>query len=195
MTPVAALILGLILFLGAHSLRIVAEPWRQARIAAWGEKPWKLAYTAVSLLGFGLILWGYAQARQAPVVLWPVPRGMNHLAALLTLLAFVLLAAAYVPRNHLKTRLGHPMLAGTKLWALAHLLANNTLADLLLFGGFLLWAVLCFARSRRRDRAAGRAYPAGTAGGTAATLLVGVAAWAGFAFWVHGAWLGVRPLG
>lgn len=194
MTP-AALILGLVLFLGAHSLRIVAEPWRQARIAAWGDKRWKLAYTAVSVLGFGLILWGYAQARHAPLLLWATPRGMNHLAALLTLLAFVLLAAAYVPRNHLKARLGHPMLAGTKLWALAHLLANNTLADLLLFGGFLLWAVLCFRQARRRDRAAGVAYPAGTAGGTAAAIVIGVAAWAAFAFWVHGAWLGVRPLG
>ena len=190
-----ALILGLVLFLGIHSTRIVAEPWRQARIAQWGEKPWKLGYTALSLLGFGLILWGYAQARQTPSVLWATPRGMNHLAALLTLPAFVLLAAAYVPRNHFKAKLGHPMLAGVKLWALAHLLANNTLADLLLFGGFLLWALLCFRNARRRDRAAGVAAPAGSTTGTLLTLVVGALAWAAFAFWVHGAWLGVGPLG
>lgn len=190
-----ALILGLVLFLGIHSTRLVAEPWRQARIAHWGEKPWKLGYTAVSLLGFALIFWGFAQARQTPAVLWAVPRGMNHLAALLTLVAFILLAAAHVPRNHLKARLGHPMLAAVKLWALAHLLANNSLADLLLFGGFLLWAVLCFRSARRRDREAGVSYPAGTAGGTAAAVFVGIAAWAAFAFWIHGAWLGIRPLG
>jgi len=190
-----ALILGLVLFLGIHSTRMVAEPWRQARIAQWGEKPWKLGYTAVSLLGFALIFWGFAQARQTPTALWAVPRGMNHLAALLTLVAFILLAAAHVPRNHLKARLGHPMLAAVKLWALAHLLANNSLADLLLFGGFLLWAVLCFRSARRRDRAAGVVYPAGTVGGTLAALLIGAAAWAFFAFWVHGAWLGIRPLG
>lgn len=190
-----ALILGLLLFLGAHSLRVFAEPWRQARIAQWGEKPWKLAYTATSLLGFALIFWGFAQARQTPTVLWAVPHGMNHLAALLTLIAFVLVAAAHVPRNHFKAWLGHPMLAGTKLWALAHLLANNSLAELLLFGGFLLWAVLCFRSARRRDRAAGVVYPAGTVGGTLAALLIGAAAWAVFAFWAHGAWLGIRPLG
>lgn len=190
-----ALILGLVLFLGIHSTRLVAEPWRQARIAHWGEKPWKLGYTAVSLLGFALIFWGYALARQTPTLLWTTPRGMNHLAALLTLIAFVLVAAAYVPRNHFKARLGHPMLAGVKLWALAHLLANNSLADLLLFGGFLLWAVLCFRHARRRDRAAGVVTPAGTTAGSLATIAIGATAWAVFAFWVHGAWLGIRPLG
>lgn len=187
------LILGLVLFLGVHSLRIVAEPWRQAQIARLGEKPWKLGYTAVSLLGFGLILWGYAQARLAPTVLWATPRGMNHLAALLTLFAFVLLAAGNGPRNHIRTKLRHPMLLSVKLWALAHLLANNTLADLALFGSFLLWAVLCFRAARQRDRAGAPAPAGGTAVGTVGAVIVGIAAWAAFAFWIHGAWLGVRP--
>lgn len=189
------LILGLVLFLGIHSLRIVAEPWRQAQIARLGEKPWKLIYTAISLLGFGMILWGYAQARLTPTVLWATPRGMNHLAALLTLIAFVLLTAAYVPRNHLKATLRHPMILGVKVWALAHLLANNTVADLILFGSFLIWAVLCFRAARQRDRAGAPAPAAGTAAGTAGAVVIGIAAWAAFAFWVHGAWLGVKPLG
>jgi uncharacterized membrane protein len=116
---------------------------------------------------------------------------MRHLAALLTLVAFVLLAAAYVPRNHLKARLGHPMILGVKVWALAHLLANNTVADLLLFGGFLVWAVLCFRAARRRQEAAP---PAGTVVNSALTVLIGAVAWAGFTFWGHAALIGVRPL-
>jgi uncharacterized membrane protein len=190
-----ALVLGLLLFLGAHSVRIVAEPWRQAQIARLGDKPWKLGYTAISLLGFGLILWGYAQARLTPTVLWATPRGMNHLAALLTLLAFILLAASNGPRNHIKARLRHPMVLAVKLWAFSHLLANNTLADVILFGSFLFWAVLSFRAARQRDRAGAPAPAAGTMTGTVGTVLVGIAAWAAFAFWIHGAWLGVRPLG
>ena len=185
------LIAGLLIFLGVHSVRIVAEDWRTATLAKRGESVWKLSYTALSLLGFGLIVWGFGQARLTPVVLWPTLRGMNHLA---TLIAFVLLAAAHVPRNQIKARLRHPMILGVKLWALAHLLANNTLADLLLFGGFLLWAVLCFRAARQRDRAGAAPPPAGTAANTALTVLIGVAAWAGFAFWAHAALIGVRPL-
>lgn len=189
------LILGLLIFLGVHSARIVAEPWRQRCIARRGETVWKLGYSALSLLGFVLILLGWGQARLAPQLLWTTPKGMAHAAALLTLLAFVLLAAAYVPRNHLKARLRHPMVLGIKTWALAHLLANNTLADLLLFGSFLLWAVFSYRAARQRDRAGAAAPAAGTALGTGLTLLLGAAAWAGFAFWAHGAWIGVRPLG
>jgi len=189
------LILGLAIFLGLHSVRIVAEDWRLSQIARLGAARWKLIYSLLSLLSFALIIWGFGLARQVPTVLWAVPKGMNHLAALLTLLAFILLAAAYVPRNALKARLRHPMILSVKLWALAHLLANNTVADLLLFGGFLVWAVLCFRAARQRDRAHPPAALASSAAGTALTVLIGAAAWAGFAFWAHAAWIGVRPLG
>lgn len=185
---------GLLIFLGLHSVRVFADGWRSRQIARLGDKGWKLSYTVLSLLGFGLIVHGYGQARLAPVILWqPIP-GMNHLAALLTLIAFVLLAAAYVPGNQIKAKLGHPMLLGTKTWALAHLLANNTLADVLLFGGFLVWAVLCFRSSRQRDRAAGLVRAAGSPLKTSLTILVGAAAWAAFAFWGHQALIGMRPL-
>ncbi|MCZ8074958.1 MAG: NnrU family protein [Paucibacter sp.] len=189
------LILGLVIFLGVHSLRIVAEGWRSAQIARMGPQRWKLVYTLLSLLGFGLIVWGFGLARQTPVALWAVPKGMNHLAALLTLLAFVLLAAAYVPGNAIKAKLRHPMILSVKVWALAHLVANNTLAELLLFGGFLVWAVLCFRAARQRDRAQPPAALPSSAAGTALTVLIGAAAWAGFAFWAHAAWIGVRPMG
>nr|WP_314624130.1 NnrU family protein [uncultured Noviherbaspirillum sp.] len=191
----AILLLGLVIFLGVHSVRIVADDWRSAQISRHGEKTWKLAYTAVSLAGFALLLWGYGMARQDPAVLWNPPVAMRHIAALLTLLAFVLLAATYVPRNSIKARLHHPMVIGVALWALAHLLANGTLADLLLFGGFLAWALASLIAARRRDRASGARYPAGTMGGTLIAVVAGMAAWFAFAFWLHGLWIGVRPFG
>ena len=191
----SVLILGLILFLGVHSVRIVADGWRGAVIARIGEGPWKLAYTLLAIAGFALVVWGYGLARQQPVALWVPPLWTRHLAALLTLPAFVMLAAAYVPRNAIRARLKHPMLLGTKTWALAHLLANGNLADVLLFGGFLVWAVLCFRSARRRDARDGRTLPPGTAGGTIAAVVLGLAAWAGFALWAHAAWIGVRPFG
>ena len=189
------LVLGLVLFLGPHSVRIFAEGWREAVIARLGPNGWKGLYSALALLGFVLIVWGYGQARLTPVPLWTPSVGMRHLAALLTLLSFILLAAAYVPRNAIKARIGHPMVVAVKVWALAHLLANHTLADLLLFGTFLIWAVLNFRAARARDRAAGTVRPAGTAAGTAITVVAGLAAWAAFAFWAHAAWIGVRPMG
>ena len=189
------LILGLVIFLGAHSMRIFAESWRGAQIARLGANGWKGVYSAVSIVGFVLLVWGYGVARQAPVPLWTPSMGLRHLGSLLTLVSFVLLAAAYVPRNAIKARLGHPMTLGVKVWALGHLLANHTLADLLLFGGFLVWSVLCFRAARARDRAAGTVRPAGTAAGTALTVVVGVGAWVAFALWLHGPLIGVRPFG
>ena len=187
------LVLGLLLFLGVHSVRIFADAWRTKLVAQRGLAAWKGLYSVASIVGFGLIIWGFGQARLTPVVLWVTPRGMSHLAALLTLLAFVLLAAAYVPRNHIKASLRHPMVLGVKTWALAHLLANNTMADVVLFGAFLVWAVLDFRSLRQRDRAGAPSPAAGTAMGTSITVLVGGVAWAVFAFWAHALLIGVRP--
>ena len=191
----AVLILGLVLFLGVHSTRIVADGWRTQMMARLGEKPWKGVYALLSIAGFVLLVWGYGLARQSPVVLWTPPVGMRHVAALLMLLAFILLVATYVPRNAIKATLHHPMLLSVKVWALAHLLANGTLAGVVLFGAFLVWAVCCFKAARGRDRAAQTVYPPGTAAGTAITVGVGMVAWAVFAFWAHGVLIGVRPLG
>ncbi len=189
------LILGLILFLGMHSVRIFGEGWRTTQIAQRGEGAWKGLYTVISIVGFGLILWGYGQARAEPVALWAPQLWARHLASLLMLFSFILLAAAYVPKNGIMSWLHHPMVLGVKVWALAHLLANHTLADLLLFGSFLVWAVLNFRAARQRDRAANTVYPHGTVAGTLITVVVGVAVWAVFAFWAH-VWLfGVSPIG
>ena len=189
------LLLGLVLFLGVHSTRIVANGWRSEMIGRFGEMPWKAAYAVLSIAGFVLIVWGFGLARQQPVQLWMPPRGMRHLASLLTLIAFVLLAATYVPRNAIKARLHHPMVLAVKVWALAHLLANGNLAHMILFGTFLVWAALSFRAARARDRVAGTVYLAGTAAGTGMTVLVGTLGWALFAFWAHGALIGVRPIG
>jgi uncharacterized membrane protein len=189
------LIAGLALFLGVHSTRVFANDWRNQTLARMGEKPFKGIYALLSLAGFVLLVWGYGQARQQGVMLWNPPTAMRHIAALLMLLSFVLLAAAYVPGNQIKARLHHPMVLGTKVWALAHLLANGSLADTVLFGGFLLWAVVLFATSRRRDRREQTVYPAGTAGATAMTVAAGVVAWAVFAFWLHRVLIGVSPFG
>lgn len=191
----ALLVLGLILFLGVHSTRIFADGWRTATIAKIGEKPWKGLYSVLSIAAFVLLVWGFAQARQNPVLLWTPPVAMRHLAALLTLIAFVLFVAAYVPRNGFKARLHHPQFLSVKVWAVAHLLANGMLIDVLLFGGFLLWAVLGYTAARRRDRAAQAVYPPGTVQGTVITIVVGLVAWVVFAFWLHGWLIGVKPFG
>ena len=191
----AVLILGLVLFLGVHSTRIVADGWRTATVARIGEKPWKGLFTLASIAGFVLIVWGFGLARRSPVYLWESPLGMRHLAGLLMLVAFILLVSTYVPRNSIKAKLHHPMVLSVKVWALAHLLANGNLADVVLFGSFLVWAVFSFRAARKRDREAGTGYPAGTMAGTATAVVVGVAAWAMFAFWAHGWLFGVRPFG
>ena len=190
-----ALILGLLLFLGVHSVRIVADGWRGRTIARLGEGPWKGVYTLLSLAGLALIVWGFGQARANPSVLWATPVWTRHLAALLMMLSLVLLAAAYVPGNQIKARLHHPMVLGVKVWAGAHLLANNTLAELLLFGGFLAWAALNFRAARQRDRAAGTVYPAGRLGATLGAVAAGLLAWVVLAFWAHGWLIGVQPFG
>jgi uncharacterized membrane protein len=161
-----ALILGLVIFLGVHSTRLAADEWRSGFIARRGPMAWKGLYSVLSLVGFVLLVWGYGQARQQPVVLWAVPKGAAHLASLLTLVSFVLLAAKEIPGNGIKARVHHPMTLGIKVWAFAHLLANNTLADLVLFGSFLAWSIAVF-----------------------------IAVWLVFAMWAHGWLIGVRPFG
>jgi uncharacterized membrane protein len=174
-------------------VRIFADGWRSAMRARLGENAWKGLYSLASLIGLALIVWGYGLARQTPVAIWTPPAFTRHLAALLVAIAFIFIAAAYVPRNRIKARLHHPMTLGVKTWALAHLLANGTLHDIILFGSFLAWSVLLFRAARKRDAAAGTAYPAGSGAATALTIVAGLAGTVIFAFWLHGPLIGVRP--
>jgi uncharacterized membrane protein len=188
------LVLGLLIFLGAHSLRIFADDWRSAQLARLGEGRWKGLFALTSLIGLVLIVVGFGAARLHPVLLYDPPAWLRHLNALFTLLAFILVAAAYVPANHIKAAIGHPMLAGVKAWAFGHLLAIGMLRDVVLFGAMLAWAIADFVVSRRRDRAAGITYPAGTLRGDLLSLAIGVIAWAIVAFWLHALLIGMDPL-
>ena len=187
------LIPGLIIFLGVHSVRIFAESWRTRTIARVGENKWKGVYSLISIGGFALLVWGYGQARLESVVLYDPPLFTRHIAGLLMLVSFVLVAAAKVPGNHIKAAVGHPMVAGVKVWALAHLLSNGRLADVILFGAFLAWAIADFIAARRRDRAAGTVYPAGIELRTVMTVIAGVLVWAVFVSGLHLWLIGVPP--
>lgn len=188
------LILGLVIFLGSHSARIFAEDWRRAMIARLGDGPWKGLYSIVSIAGFVLIVWGYGLTRLDPVVLWSPPVWTRHIAITLNLIAFILLAAFMVPSGRIKARLHHPMVLAVKVWAFAHLLANGTLADLILFGSVLIWAITDFAASRRRDRRLGTVYVAGPVTNDAIAVGLGIVLW-GVMVWRLHAWLiGVSPL-
>ncbi|MBU2288022.1 MAG: NnrU family protein, partial [Gammaproteobacteria bacterium] len=143
------LVLGLILFLGVHSVSIVAPGWRNAQATKLGLGPWKAVYALVSLVGFVLLVYGYGLARQQPVVLYSPPAGLRHVALLLMLPVFPLLFAAYLP-GRIQRAAKHPMLLAVKFWATAHLLANGTLADVVLFGAFLAWAVADRISVKRR---------------------------------------------
>lgn len=188
------LIAGLILFLGVHSVRIFADGWRTQMMEQHGEKKWKGLYTLVAITGFALIVIGYDSARTAPVVLWEPPFWGRHLGILLNLFTLILLTAAFVPRNSIKARLGHPMILSVKIWALSHLLANGTLADLLLFGSFLLWAVMDFRSSSQRDRAAATVRAPGATANTVLTVALGSGLWLVFLYWLHAWLIGVAPL-
>jgi uncharacterized membrane protein len=197
----AVLMWGLVLFLGIHSVAIVAPRARDVWVQRLGEMPWKGLYSLVSLAGFALIVWGYGLAREQPVLLYSLPSGFRHLAALLMLPVFVLLFATYLP-GRIQAAAKHPMLLAVKLWALAHLLGQSatggTLADVALFGGFLVWAVLDRISVKRRA-ATGllRTLPLGPprALNDAMALVGGLVVYAVFAFWLHAVLFGVRPFG
>ena len=192
------LILGLILFLGAHSVRIWADGWRNRTIEHYGEKAFKGVHALVSLLGFYLLVVGYGEARLETVALWNPPIFTKHISILLMLLSSILLVATYVPRNHFKMRLGHPMVLSVKVWALSHLLANGNLADLVLFGSFLIWAVLNFRSARARDRvllAESESTNQPKMFATLITLGGGMALWALITFVLHAKVVGVAPMG
>lgn len=186
----AYLLAGLVVFLGVHSVRVFGEGSRAGAIARMGEGPWKGVYSLVSIAGFVLLVWGYGQARQQ-MPLWDPPTWTKHVTALLMLPVFPMFVASYVPRNAIRARLKHPQVLSVKLWALAHLVSNGNLADVLLFGAFLAWAIVDFRAARRRTA---DAQPMETRGAmTALTVVVGLVLYVVFAMWLHGVLIGVRP--
>jgi len=185
------LVAGLVIFLGVHSIRIVAPGWRERMIARVGETPWKMAYSLASLAGFLLIIGGYAAARVQPdpVVLYYPPFWLRHVMMLLMLPVFPLLVSTYFP-GRIKAIVKHPMLTATKAWALSHLLVNGMLADVLLFGGFLAWAVIDrISAGKRPQPAPATASP--PIRNDVIAVVVGLALYGAFAFWAHPRWIGV----
>ena len=186
------LIIGLIVFFATHSLAIVNVSWRDRAAARIGTMAWQGLYALVAIAGLVLIIRGYGLARQDPLVLYQPPVWLRHGATLLQIFVFPLLLAAYLP-GRIQTASGHPMLAATKLWALAHLLANGTLAAVLLFGSFLTWAVADRVSLKRRSPPQLPALPASRLN-DALVIVLGLALYVAFVFWGHGWLIGVPLL-
>ena len=186
---------GLVLFLGIHSVSMVAPGWRGGMVARLGEWPWKGVYSVAAGIGLALLIVGYGIARRSPVVLYTPPAALRHVALLVMLPVFPLLFAAYLP-GRIKSAAKHPMLLAVKFWAAAHLLANGTLADVLLFGGFLAWAVADRISVKRRAPAEAHAVPAAPPrpANDAIAIVGGLIVYAIFLLWGHRWMIGVSPL-
>jgi uncharacterized membrane protein len=188
------LILGLVIFLGLHSTRIISEGGRERAIARLGEGPWKGVYSLVSVIGFVLSVWGFARARYDAPLLWTPPPGARHITMLLMLVALILLASYLFKRSHIAVIAHHPMLWAVVLWSAGHLFASGSAADLVLFGAFLVWSAADLASSYARDRRNGVVYPepqfAATAGAVVAGLVVYALLIGGLHLWLFG----VSPL-
>ena len=184
------LLLGIVLFFGIHSMSIVALPLRD-KLVAKSELGWKLVYGIVSLIGIVLIARGYADLRQAPILLYASPHWLHHVSAVLLLPTFVLFLAPYFP-GKIKTAVKHPQLVAVKIWALAHLLVNGTLADVLLFGAFLLWAVVDRISMKSRDARPVPGVPESGANDVIVVVL-GLILYTGTVFWLHEVLFGVKP--
>lgn len=186
------LVIGLIIFLGIHSISIVALPQRDAMASKLGYPGWKAVFSLVSVLGLYLIIVGYGAARMDPTVLYSPPFWMNHITILLMVPVFPLLLAAYLP-GRIKNTLKHPMLVAVKLWALSHLLANGMLADVVLFGAFLAWAVVDRISLKRRPSRPTPSAPAGRFNDVIA-IVGGLGLYVIFLLWGHVHLIGVAPM-
>ncbi len=185
------LVLGLVLFLGMHSISIVAPGWRDGTAARWGNA-WRGLYSLVSIVGFILIIRGYGFARRDPVVLYTAPLWTRYITPILMLPVFPLFLAPYFP-GRIKQALGHPMLTAVTLWAVAHLITVGMLADVVLFGAFLVWAVADrISYSWRTQRPIATAPPMKL--NDVIVVVVGLAFYVVFAHWLHPRWIGVQAL-
>ena len=184
------LVLGLVIFLGLHSTRVFAESLRANAIARLGEGAWKGTYSLLSIIGFFLIVLGFAQARWNVVELWTPPVWTRQTTILLMLFSAILMAAYIFKKSHIAVAAHHPMLWSVAIWAAGHLLSNGSSADLVLFGAFFVWAVADLRSSYARDQRNAVAYPAPNWGATFGAVLLGVFIWivllGGLHLWLFG---------
>jgi len=188
------LIFGLVIFLGLHSIRIFADSGRERSIARMGEGPWKGVYSLLSLAGLVMIVWGFAEARWSAPILWAPPVWTRHIALLLMLFSMILLGAYGLKTSHIAVAVHHPMLWAVVVWSAAHLIANGSAADVVLFGAFLAWSLLDLSSNYARDRAKAVVYPAPNLGATIGAIAVGLVLWAVLIGGLHRMLFGVSPL-
>ena len=184
------LLIGIVLFFGIHSASVVAEPARDRAVAS-NRAVWLAIYSLVSLAGIIMMVRGYGALKATPTVLYVAPAWLRNVAAILMLPVFVFFIAPYFP-GKIKTALEHPQLVSVKLWAFAHLLVNGTVADVLLFGAFLVWAVAVRISMKRRTPRPLLGAPE-SAANDIILVIVGLALYAVFAVWAHEWLFGMRP--
>jgi uncharacterized membrane protein len=188
------MILGLVLFLGVHTLT-TRRALRARLIAAWGEAAYKIGYALLALSGLALMVWGFADYRATGWIdVWHPPKVFKHITVALMLPAVILVVASYL-RGRIYTTLKHPMLAGVKLWAAAHLLANGDLGSIILFGSFLAWAVFDRISLKGRADPGAPPIPVGGIGNDLIAVAVGVVAYLALAFVFHPVVIGVAVFG
>ena len=198
------MILGLVLFLGTHSIRIFSPDRRLHLIERIGQKAYKGIYTLVSLIGIVLIVKGHDNALATLNWGWTPPVFTKHITLLLMLFAIIMLVSTYIPNNHIKAKLKHPMILSVKVWAFAHLIANGEGANVILFGSFLVWAVLDFRSVRQRDRLDTQLSPnedsrvavqtKKSVASTLSCIFVGTVIWVAMIVYLHNLLFGVYPV-
>ena len=187
----ATLLIGLLIFFGIHTMSVIALPLRN-RLAAKYALGWKGFYSIASVLGIALIVMGYAELRAEPTILYTTPFWMRYVAAALMLPVFIFFLASLLP-GRIQATLKNPLLISTKTWALAHLLVNGALADVLVFGSFLIWAVAVRVSLKNREP---RRYPRAplSPANDAIVLIAGLALYAATILWLHEWLFGVPVL-
>ncbi|ARS68309.1 NnrU family protein [Sinorhizobium meliloti] len=191
----AILVLGIIIFLGMHLVRVVAPGFRAGIIDSRGKGTWMGLYTIVSLVGLCLIIYGFGQARGETGMLYDPPIFLRHIALLLMLVAFIVLAAGFLPAGRIAVGLKHPQVLSIKIWALAHLLANGETSSVLLFGSFLAWAVILRISLKRRERAGEKVLPVfKSARNDVLAVVIGLVAFVLFVWKLHELLIGVQPV-
>jgi uncharacterized membrane protein len=190
---VEKLILGMAVFFGVHSISLLALDWRNRVAERLGRRAWQGIYSIAALVGFYLLVTGYGAARASAAFVYATPPAFHYVAAFLMLPVFTLVLASVLP-GRVRDRAGHPLLLATMLWAVAHLLTNSSVADLMLFGGFLVWSVAVRLSLKRRPARPIPALPASMANDGIA-VVGGLVLYAIFIVWLHARWFGVSPLG
>lgn len=190
----ASLVLGMVLFLGTH-LFARSEVWRPALIARLGKTAYRILFSIVSIGVLALIVYGFARYRAEEWIdVWYPPLAMRHITLALMLPAVILLFAAFLP-GHIRTWTRYPALLAVKIWAFAHLLANGDLGSIILFGGFLAWAVIARIMLKRAPPAAPEDSDGGGWTNDVIAVVFGVVAYAALGFVFHPVVIGVPVFG